>query len=70
MEQSFHPPLAAAERAALRASAPHGGANPYKQWAKASDRFEGHLTFPQIIMHNNIEIQDDEGDGHQATWMI
>jgi hypothetical protein len=43
MEQSFHPPLAAAERAALRADAPRSGLNPYKQWAKANTRFEGHL---------------------------
>jgi hypothetical protein len=28
MEQSFHPPLAAAERAALRAGAPRSGARP------------------------------------------
>ena len=32
MEQSCHPPLPAAKRAALRASAPRTGSNPSKRW--------------------------------------
>ena len=39
MEQSFHPPLAAAERAALRASAPHSGSNPCRHWTEVLDYF-------------------------------
>jgi hypothetical protein len=41
LEQSCHPPLAAAERAALRASAPRSGSNPSRHWTEVLDDFCG-----------------------------